>query len=77
MQGCNCPACKPVYSLASKRLDSWTSQDGRTTKFCDLKMDHLLNIVAVLERNKDNLQRHKIISLKKELVKRLTAELQS
>lgn len=63
MTGAGCP------------LDSWMSSDGRITKICDLEENHLMNIVAVLTRTKDNPQRGKIISLKKELYKRLCSEL--
>lgn len=58
---------------ASKRIDVWVSKDGQETAFTDLKMDHLLNIVALLHRGweHDNPQRHKLITLEKELLKRL------
>lgn len=52
----------------------WVSSDGRVTAIKELKTDHLCNIVALLLRDSGRAheQRSKIISLKKELVKRLT-----
>lgn len=54
------------------RLDSWWSADGRVTKITDLKTDHLLNIVAKILRDPESvgMQQSKVISLKKEIVKR-------
>lgn len=60
------------YSIED--LDKWTSQDGTVKEIKQLELDHLLNIVAMLHRRqgRENVQRNKLVTLEKELVKRLT-----
>jgi hypothetical protein len=53
------------------KLDVWVTQHGEEIKFCNLETGHLLNIVAMLHRRDDCPQRNKLISLHKEVVKRL------
>jgi len=57
-------------------VDSWKTSEGKKIKIVKLETPHLASIVALLLRNekdgKKNPQRSKIISLKKELVKRLS-----
>ena len=57
-------------------VNSWKTSEGKKIKIVKLETPHLASIVALLLRNekdgKKNPQRSKIISLKKELVKRLS-----
>lgn len=55
-------------------LDEWRSASGTTAKIAELETGHLLNIVAKLYRPDGvrNNQRNKLVTLEKEVVKRLT-----
>jgi hypothetical protein len=63
----------PSHVHKEMLLDTWVSQTGVQIKIKDLSTDHLLNIVALLycRGGKDNPQRMKLVTLEKEVVKRL------
>lgn len=54
-------------------LSTWETQNGDIIPIKDLEMSHLLNIVALLYRKgqEKNAQRHKLVTLEKEVIKRL------
>jgi hypothetical protein len=53
-------------------FDIWITQAGDEIRIKELDMSHLLNIVALLYRRggEGNAQRHKLVTLEKELMKR-------
>lgn len=56
-----------------EKLHMWIDKEGGEMPIKELGTAHLLNIVAMLYRKegKKNFQRHKLVTLEKELVKRL------
>ncbi len=56
-----------------EKLHMWIDKEGGEMLIKELETAHLLNIVAMLYRKegKKNFQRHKLVTLEKELVKRL------
>lgn len=60
-----------------KELSMWVDKEGNGIKFADMDLAHLLNVVAMLHRKegKKNEQRSKLVSLEKELAKRLQKRL--
>lgn len=67
------PLLSTIENRCKHDLDVWITQEGKRIAFKDLDTSHLLNIVALLYRGweNNNPQRNKLISLEKELVRRL------